>query len=187
MVLPKILGPWWGPTKAVSHSVNADTVIILFAGGGDTWTQFCIIKLVSTFCAERWWGANNENLWSGKLVGQIHYTVIFFVRLLPHGKRTWGVDCSWRWWDTWPLFCIIEVVWTFCTERQSGAKNKNFPLGQPEHLGWHERSCPLARALVPLPERSCPNEPPGETFTTWYLTYLMFFYRRSSQFYGQEF
>ena len=34
--LPKILGLWLGPTKAIYRSVNTDRVIILFAGGGDT-------------------------------------------------------------------------------------------------------------------------------------------------------
>ena len=34
--LPKRLGPWWGPTKAIYRSVNTDRVIILFAGGWDT-------------------------------------------------------------------------------------------------------------------------------------------------------
>ena len=34
--LPKILGPWWGPTKAFCSSVNADEVGIVIAGGEDT-------------------------------------------------------------------------------------------------------------------------------------------------------
>ena len=38
--LPKILGMWWGPTKAICHSVRLYAVIILLGGGGDTWTLF---------------------------------------------------------------------------------------------------------------------------------------------------
>ena len=96
--LPKILGRWWGPTKAIYRSVNADRVIILFAGGGDTWTEFCTIELVWTFCTERWWGAKNLNLWSGKLVGQINLYGKFFVGLLRRGKHIWDGDSIWRWW-----------------------------------------------------------------------------------------
>ena len=70
--LPKILGPWWGPTKAIYRSVNTDRVIILFAGGGGTWTQFSVIKVVWTFCTERWWGAKNQIFWSCKSVVQIN-------------------------------------------------------------------------------------------------------------------
>ena len=33
---PKILGPWWGPTKAFCGSVNVHWVVVLFSGGGDT-------------------------------------------------------------------------------------------------------------------------------------------------------
>ena len=73
--LPKILGPWWGPTKVIYRSVNRDRVLIIFASGGDTWTQFCVIKLIWTFCTERWWGANNQIFWSCKLVVQINLYV----------------------------------------------------------------------------------------------------------------
>ena len=143
--LPKMLGSWWGPTKAIYRSVNADRVIILFAGGGDTWTQLCVIKLVSTFCTERRWGAKNENLGSGRFIIQ-WFSLFAYCHM---GNEYGVVIVVGGGGDTWPLFCIIEVVWTFCTERRWGAKNENLPL------------C--------LPERSCPNEPPGETFTTWYL------------------
>ena len=94
--LPKILGLWWGPTKAIYRSVNTDRAIILFAGGGDTWTLFWVIKLVWTFCTERRRGAKNWNLWSAKLLRQIHYTVFFILRLLPRGKSIWGGDFSCR-------------------------------------------------------------------------------------------
>ena len=53
---PKILGLWWGPTKAFCCSVNADGVGIVLAGGGDTSTIHYITKLFWTFCTERWWG-----------------------------------------------------------------------------------------------------------------------------------
>ena len=39
--LPKILGPWWGPTKAVSYSVNTDRVGILIGGSWDTFNTAC--------------------------------------------------------------------------------------------------------------------------------------------------
>ena len=90
--LPKILGLWWGPTKAIYRSVNRDRVIILFAGGGDTWTQFCVIKLVWTFSTERWWGAKNVIFWSCKSVMQINLYGEFFVSLLRCRKWIWGGD-----------------------------------------------------------------------------------------------
>ena len=96
--LPKILGPWWGPTKAIYRSVNTDRIIILFAGGGDTWTQFSVIKVVWTFCTERRWGAKNLIFWSCKLVVQINLYGEFFVGLQQHRKWIWGGDSIWRWW-----------------------------------------------------------------------------------------
>ena len=33
---PKILGPWWGPTKTFCGYVNADGLGIVLAGGRDT-------------------------------------------------------------------------------------------------------------------------------------------------------
>ena len=33
---PKILGPWWGPTKVFCGYVNGHWVGILLPGGGDT-------------------------------------------------------------------------------------------------------------------------------------------------------
>ena len=96
--LPKIFGPWWGPTKAIYRSVNTDRVIILFAGGGDTWTQFSVIELIWTFCTERRWGAKNPIFWSCKLVVQINLYGEFFVGLRQHRKWIWGGDSIWRWW-----------------------------------------------------------------------------------------
>ena len=96
--LPKILGPWWGPTKAIYRSVNTDRVIILFAGGGDTWTQFSVIEVVWTFCTERRWGAKNPIFWSCKLYVQINLYGEFFVGLRQHRKWIWGGDSIWRWW-----------------------------------------------------------------------------------------
>ena len=96
--LPKILGPWWGPTKAIYRSVNKDRVIILFAGGGDTWTQFSVIKVIWTFCTERRWGAKNLIFWSCKLYVQINLYGEFFVGLRQHRKWIWGGDSIWRWW-----------------------------------------------------------------------------------------
>ena len=96
--LPNIFGPWWGPTKAIYHSVNTDRVIILFAGGGDTWTQFSVIELVWTFCTERRWGAKNQIFWSCKSVVQINLYGEFFVGLRQHRKWIWGGDSIWRWW-----------------------------------------------------------------------------------------
>ena len=96
--LPKIFGPWWGPTKAIYRSVNTDRVIILFAEGGNTWTQFSIIELVWTFCTERWWGAKNQIFWSCKSVVQINLYGEFFVGLRQHRKWIWSGDSIWRWW-----------------------------------------------------------------------------------------
>ena len=96
--LPKILGPWWGPTKAIYRSVNTDRVIILFAGGGDTWTQFSVIEVVWTFCTERRWGAKNPIFWSCKLYVQINLYGEFFVGLWQHRKWIWGGDFIRRWW-----------------------------------------------------------------------------------------
>ena len=31
-----MLGPWWGPTNAIHHSVGADEVLVILKGGGDT-------------------------------------------------------------------------------------------------------------------------------------------------------
>ena len=90
--LPNILGPWWGPMKVIYCSVNRDRVLILFAGGGDTWTQFCVIKLVWTFSTERWWGANNQIFWSCKSVVQINLYGEFFVSLLRCRKWIWCGD-----------------------------------------------------------------------------------------------
>ena len=89
---PKFWAPWWGPMKVIYRSVNRDRVLILFAGGGYTWTQFCVIKLVWTFCTERWWGANNQIFWSCKSVVQINLYGEFFVSLLRCRKWIWGGD-----------------------------------------------------------------------------------------------
>ena len=43
---PKILGPWWGPTNGICHSVNMDVVLLLLEGGGDTSTLLAVIKIV---------------------------------------------------------------------------------------------------------------------------------------------
>ena len=48
---------WWGPTKAVYCSVNADTVIILFGGGGDTSSLFNGNEFIQPFCTQWQWGA----------------------------------------------------------------------------------------------------------------------------------
>ena len=31
-----MLGPWWGPTNTIHHSVGIDEVLVIFKGGGDT-------------------------------------------------------------------------------------------------------------------------------------------------------
>ena len=124
--LPKILGPWWGPTKAIYCSVNADRVIILFAGGGDTWTEFCTIKLVWTFCTERWWGAKNLNLWSGWLTCMVNSLSACW-----DAANIYGVvilfGCGG---DTPPLFFIIKIICTCCPQWRWGPKNKNYWSGR---------------------------------------------------------
>ena len=50
---PKILDRWWGPTKALCCSVNADAVGIVVSGGGDTSTLHVTTELVQTFCTEK--------------------------------------------------------------------------------------------------------------------------------------
>ena len=42
---PKILGLWWGPTKAFCGSVNVHWVVVLLLGGGDTSPEYVLIKL----------------------------------------------------------------------------------------------------------------------------------------------
>ena len=31
-----MLGPWWGPTNTIHHSVDIDEVLVIFKGGGYT-------------------------------------------------------------------------------------------------------------------------------------------------------
>ena len=44
--------------KAFCCSVNADAVVIVLSGGGDTSILHVIMELVQTFCIEKWWGMN---------------------------------------------------------------------------------------------------------------------------------
>ena len=134
------------PTKILDpplyHSVNADRAIILFGGGGDT---------VTLFCTERRWGAKKRKI--ALMLVQIDLQW-FYLFACWHAANVYGVVILvGGGGDTWTLFCVIKLVWTFCTKRRWGAKNENLPLGQPE--------------------RSCPNGPPGETLTTWYFQIIM--------------
>ena len=168
--LPKFLGPWWWPTKVIYHSVNRDRVLILFAGGGDTWTQFCVIKLVWTFCTERWWGANNQIFWSCKSVVQINLYGEFFVSLLQCRKWIWGGDsmcklvvqtgCA-NWWCKLYVqtgransMCKL-VVQTLCANsmcklvmQTAHANCLCKLLMQTAHAALHEHLWRAARALV---------------------------------------
>ena len=42
----KILDRWWGPMKAICHSVKVDGVGMVLAGGGDTSTLHVIMEVV---------------------------------------------------------------------------------------------------------------------------------------------
>ena len=126
--LPKILGPCWGPTKAIYRSVNTDRVIILFAGGGDTWTQFSVIKVVWTFCTERRWGAKNPIFWSCKLYVQIKRQV---------SNQTWPLGSSYaskkecrqeiplRIWNLWGRALVQQKI----LKKQKRKKNAKPVLG----------------------------------------------------------
>ena len=120
--LPKIFGPWWGPTKVIYRSVNTDRVIILFAGGGDTWTQFSVIEVVWTFCTERRWGAKTK--FSGRANQSCRLTcMVNSLSACGNTGNEYGVVILFGGGgDTWTQFSVIELVWTFCTERRWGAK-----------------------------------------------------------------
>ena len=98
--MPKILGPGGGDLRRpFTSSVNADRVIILFAGGGDTWTLFCSNQTCLNFL--HWEAGRKQKTeicgranWSGRLTCMVR----FFVNLLRHGKCIWGGDSIWRWW-----------------------------------------------------------------------------------------
>ena len=80
------MGLRWGPTKAVSHSVNADGVGILLGGGMDTSTLDVITKLVWTFCTEKWWIAKNlvyntSSLYSPSPICLLHFPSFPFALL----------------------------------------------------------------------------------------------------------
>ena len=155
--LPKILGPWWGPTKVIYRSVNRDRVLILFAGGGDTWTQFCVIKLVWTFCTERWWGANNQIFWSCKSVVHINLYGEFFVSLLRHRKWIWGGDSMCKLvvqtgGANWLCKLVMQTGranWSCKLVMQTLCANCSCKLlVQTAHAALHERSCSSPQVLV---------------------------------------
>ena len=43
---PKILGPWWGPTKAFYSSVTVDGMVVVPAGGWDTQPLYVVIDFL---------------------------------------------------------------------------------------------------------------------------------------------
>ena len=145
---------WWEPTKTLYRSVNVDRVIILFGGGGDTWTLFWVIELVWTFCTKGKWGAKNEILHSGYCSGRFIVQWFSFFASWHAGNVYGVVILVAGGWDTWPLFCVIEVVWTFCTKKWMGAKTEilcsgQFPeLGQfPERFGQFPELWTVSQAL----------------------------------------
>ena len=101
----------------------------------------------------------------GLVLGKIHGTMFLFVCLLTHAKCIWlgggGVILVGGGRDTWPLFCIIELVWSFLPKRQWGPKTAICPWD----WSW---------ALGPVSWVLSPSKPPGKTFTTWYLWSSMF-------------
>ena len=90
--------------------------------------------------------------------------------------------------DTWPLFCVIKIVWTFWTKRQWGTKNWNLPLGSRSGYShpdsWLDTQPALGLVFTAgfvAGTRACirgqrsglysrPNEPPS-----WNLHDLIFF------------
>ena len=124
--LSQNFGKVMGPMNSTCHFVNVDGLVVLLLHGGDTSTLDAVIKLVSTFCTQRFWGPWKPSLdWFPTLCGKVlHGKVLLVVKVSPgciNGQWALDVLCPWTYSgqfaldafkNTLPETCLlVTLVW----------------------------------------------------------------------------
>ena len=110
---PKIYGMWWGLMNVICHSVNVNWVAVLLRGGGYTITLHAVIKLVWTFCIQRWWRHKNIVLAQScaPMLSCQWWKHLFLYTIITSHSHVVGVGApkhcyilSHWWWEPWNIF-----------------------------------------------------------------------------------